>query len=395
MAAPIDASWSDNDISDSSLNQTTYGQGTSFPSTWPTTRLFWRTDTNLLYKNSGSEGTPSWSVMSSGDALTYVTLSTTIGDYSSPTGATATSNGTVPGVTLATQSTSDTTRGITNGIFSRSGIKLGASSALIGNVLTKATFYLSKTGSPTGTLTCRIRDSGDAEVLVLGTKDVSTLTGSATATEFENLTGRTLASGDKILLEYTGGDASNYVDAQINTAGGYDTTNTFETRYNGSYTDATGQDFKFILFGNGTATAADTYDGSTSTYWLSTSEANPAIYWDFGSARDHVAFAINLRTTDTTVTQIKLRISTDTTFTDGETVRLINVSDFTNNTWRFILINRTSIDARYVQMYGIGTGVLAVYEFKSRYGLTDTVILRSHKHRTLQTTSVETGLDSN
>jgi hypothetical protein len=60
MAKPIDASWADDPVSDTNLNQTTYGQGTSFPSTWPTARLFWRTDLNLTYKNIGSEGTPSW-----------------------------------------------------------------------------------------------------------------------------------------------------------------------------------------------------------------------------------------------------------------------------------------------------------------------------------------------
>lgn len=60
MVAPIDAKWADNSISDDNLNKTTYGQGTAFPSTWPTDRVFWRTDTNILYKNTGTEGTPVW-----------------------------------------------------------------------------------------------------------------------------------------------------------------------------------------------------------------------------------------------------------------------------------------------------------------------------------------------
>jgi hypothetical protein len=61
MGAPIDASWNNNVLSDNNLNQTTYGQGTSFPSTWRTDRLFWRSDEKKLYQNNGTEGTPSWS----------------------------------------------------------------------------------------------------------------------------------------------------------------------------------------------------------------------------------------------------------------------------------------------------------------------------------------------
>jgi len=60
MPAGIDSNWSRTSGSDDVLNKTTYGQGTSFPSTWPTTRIFWRIDTNTLWKNTGTEGTPVW-----------------------------------------------------------------------------------------------------------------------------------------------------------------------------------------------------------------------------------------------------------------------------------------------------------------------------------------------
>lgn len=63
MASPVDASWNNNVLSDGNLNQTTYGQGTSFPSTWSTSRLFWRTDLKQLYQNTGTEGTPSWELL--------------------------------------------------------------------------------------------------------------------------------------------------------------------------------------------------------------------------------------------------------------------------------------------------------------------------------------------
>lgn len=66
MVAPIDQKWNRNDGSDANLNKTTYGQGTSFPGTWPTDRLFWRTDQNLVYKNTNTEGSPIWTIIGGG-----------------------------------------------------------------------------------------------------------------------------------------------------------------------------------------------------------------------------------------------------------------------------------------------------------------------------------------
>jgi microcystin-dependent protein len=60
MAAPITADWANHVVSNDSLNATTYGQGTSFPSTYNVTRLFWRTDLERMYFNKGTEGTPIW-----------------------------------------------------------------------------------------------------------------------------------------------------------------------------------------------------------------------------------------------------------------------------------------------------------------------------------------------
>jgi len=153
--------------------------------------------------------------------------------------------------------------------------------------------------------------------------------------------------------------------------------------------------FDDFVYWNSTADYA--IDNSTSTAWTSSSEANPYIAFDLGSARDIVAFAININKTTTTETQFKIRISTDTTFTDGETVRTINISDFTDDTWRFILINRTAADARYFQIYGTTASavVFSINEVKVRYGLTDSQMLRTHWHKLLNKTSVHSGVDSN
>ena len=60
MAAPVTADWANNVVSDANLNSTTYGQGTSFPTTYSVTRLFWRSDLGRMYYNKGTSGTPVW-----------------------------------------------------------------------------------------------------------------------------------------------------------------------------------------------------------------------------------------------------------------------------------------------------------------------------------------------
>lgn len=60
MTAPLTGGWSGLTVSGGNLDSTTYGQGTSFPSSWDVTRLFWRSDLKRLYYNKGTLGTPVW-----------------------------------------------------------------------------------------------------------------------------------------------------------------------------------------------------------------------------------------------------------------------------------------------------------------------------------------------
>jgi len=56
----LTGSWAGLVVSSANLDSTTYGQGTSFPSSWDVTRLFWRSDLKRLYYNKGTLGTPLW-----------------------------------------------------------------------------------------------------------------------------------------------------------------------------------------------------------------------------------------------------------------------------------------------------------------------------------------------
>lgn len=143
--------------------------------------------------------------------------------------------------------------------------------------------------------------------------------------------------------------------------------------------------------------AANVYDGSTSSQWRSTSSNNPNIYVDLsGSAREIVGLAINLDRTTTTATSLKIRASTDTSFDDTENIAYLNVTDFTDDTWRYIANNFLPTNCRYIQIYANENScVLAINEIKVRYGVSDGVKILGHKHRTRTTTSSDSFVDSN
>lgn len=141
---------------------------------------------------------------------------------------------------------------------------------------------------------------------------------------------------------------------------------------------------------------ANAVDDSTSTKWESASENNPAIYVDLASAREIVGIALNIDKTATTATSIKIRASTDTTFDDTENLAYLNVSDFTDDTWRFIATNFNSTNKRYVQVISNqNSSVLAINEIKVRYGVSDTVKILAHKHRTRNVSAADSFVDSN
>lgn len=63
MAAPIDDKWSGNELSDSTLDQTTIGMKGSNPTNFPQYRPYIRTDLGEWYYNTGTYGTPTYSAM--------------------------------------------------------------------------------------------------------------------------------------------------------------------------------------------------------------------------------------------------------------------------------------------------------------------------------------------
>lgn len=114
-----------------------------------------------------------------------------------------------------------------------------------------------------------------------------------------------------------------------------------------------------------TATGPFRYDGvfdnSTSTKWTSSSENNPNIYVDMGSALNLCAVAIYWDNTSTE-TEIKIQSSADAiTWTDK---RKITTSNLTNGAYNYYRFNIAG-GARYLRIYGTGTSkVLKLWEIK-------------------------------
>jgi len=131
------------------------------------------------------------------------------------------------------------------------------------SVISQVSFYMSKVGSPTGTLYCRIRRvSDDGIVGTLGSIDVSTLPTHPVATwyDFTDDVTNPTAQNLRFTVEYDGGDASNKVRVRIDTANPY--ADGELTYYVASWTDDSGDDAAFkVLFGDDITATANVVSG--------------------------------------------------------------------------------------------------------------------------------------
>ena len=144
----------------------------------------------------------------------------------------------------ATCSSKNTTYDLYSGGNTKAGIKKAVQAWTAGYTipLTTTKFWLSKTGSPTGTLTATVRDTTGATLhgTATTTLDVSTLTTGAVEKSFtfDGSWEMTQSATYHFMVEYSGGDAANYVSVH----GGTVASGGNGAYYDGSYkTDATWQ----------------------------------------------------------------------------------------------------------------------------------------------------------
>ena len=123
--------------------------------------------------------------------------------------------------------------------------------------ITKVVARIKKVGTPSGIITCRIRDPSDTQRVLFSSVDINSLTTSYTDVVFENYTHTYLmnsatGSGDKVVFEYSGSSSSNYLEFNMN----HDLVNTSNLAtivqyYNGNYVDQAQYDMAGEMYSGG------------------------------------------------------------------------------------------------------------------------------------------------
>lgn len=408
----------------------------------PTNGLFLNTTDGIIYENTGTLASPTWTARTTGTIDPDIGIyphSTTIGDYTQPTSATASSvaddtpsfqddfsgadawadaDSTKIGVDttddrleficvrdtgnrkcvydLGAGNVSDTAwilrcklhfTSLTAG--DNSNIYIGLSSA-------------SQTTAPGGaqdSIGCIARNEAASKLFVacdsdgaaLSTSDGTTaLTWAATTDYFIEIK-RTSATTYNITLSSTSafsGDLASFTGRTVAATTAslrYIVVTDLDDNAPGGTMEGYVDDVKFW---NGVTTttstpASNVRDDNTGTQWRSLSENNPNIYVDMGSVVNIAAVAIHLDRTNTTETEITIQTSPDaSTWT---TKRTCNVSDFTDDTWEFRRINLTN--TRYVRIRGSNSSkTLAINEIKVLKP-TDGQVACRHGHKEISTSS--------
>lgn len=307
-----------------------------------------------------------------------IPLSVTIADYIQSITSAIVLSGTP---TTVLQNTGTLVTALYSGSFIRRAQEFKAGAAELSNTLTEVSFWLQKVGSPTGTATFNVRDASDVIVNTFGTLDVSTLTTSFTK-QTANNGERTLRAGDRVTIEYSGGDASNRIEVHV-ALDVYDGTNSIHASYISSWSELPGNDtrfeMKFLPGGN-------TIDDDTGTKWTSASEINPQIIFDIGSLQLIPSIAIYRDALDTT-TEITIELSPDdVTYT---LLRTIDTTFITTGQYTYILFNRSSELMQYIRIIGTdGTAkVMSIAEIKVR-SVTRELFNDLHEHKTISTTDL-------
>ena len=122
------------------------------------------------------------------------------------------------------------------------------SSAIYNLDIVEISFYLKKTGSPTGTVSFQMQDGSHSLVQEYGTHDVSTLSTSYTKIT-KTGTAQTMGENYYLVAKYTGGDGSNNISVERVNSNVYDGSNTIRAREDStsSWADDSSRDVRFEI----------------------------------------------------------------------------------------------------------------------------------------------------
>lgn len=354
-------------------NQGNLYKQTTEPGDWQDGDLWSDTTNDRLYLNINGTATEVGGAVVADEVV--MPYSTTIGDYSDPTAAVATSTKAAVEAYNNNTSSGDVILQASGGHGTRHGVKVLAGSSMIGKKCNSVQFEIWTFGTPTGTYQFTIRNSADTIVAQSAAVNVSTLGTTSGTLVTQSLDAKhTLAEGDRILVECSSssGLKAGFENAS-SPAGTEETLYNYTPVYVDDSTDATNAIIEE------TYNANDVFDDDTNTEWSSTAEANPAIYVDCGGSSINIGACAIWFNAETTETQVKIRGSTDTTFTDAENLRTINLTEITTGQYSYLRFNLKNF--RYLQIYGSSgsSAVLAINEIKYET-YTDAEITETHGH---------------
>jgi len=331
-------------------------------------------------------GALTWAVHSIATDEIVMANSTTLGDYTQPAAAFATS---ATGTETTTES--DNTTGSTQ-TQTFDDIQTGKITGLtVGATITSVEVNCSVTGSRNWRAGYYSDNGGVPDALLEDIGEVGALsTGFNTATA----NGTQVVPGDGIVwvaFQVSASGASMVARLTPHNTGGYAISNTYgdgmPSPFGAGGIDK-GINVKITTLEGGQP-ASNAVDDNTATYWESTSETNPAIYVDMTSSTTTSNFAVYPNTL-TTETEIKIQSSTNAS--DWTDKRTITYSNLTEAAWNYIRFNLTT--ARYWRIYGNSgdAAVLAIDEIKVLDAVSDTDVRTLHGH--LPISSSDTSLNN-
>lgn len=358
-----EAKWNAETITDTRLNSMTHLVGTTAQRTastaWPVNMLWWDTDENQFYRNSGSEGTPTSTLIITSNLV--LPALTNLAAYHSHIGFVSQLDITLP-FTQTVSSTKTEVKHIETPNPTPTNIPLGdGTNTRIGNEgqtelaskrVTSIIFdNAGNIGSPTGNVTVAIRDSS-------GTLRNSNIVGDAadivSGLVRHFIDDTTTANNDRVNMEYAGGDSSNKL---VYVRGAVSQDANVVSRVFTTVEGSAGFEF-------GNMDVADYYGhplayNNTTGHWESTSEATPWIKWDYGTSHnDRVASIYLMKDANNTATNIDIQYSDD----DSTYITLgtFDLSTISADTEKLAICKMPPTSHRYWRLQAQGTVVLAL-----------------------------------
>ena len=378
MAEPLDSAWSSTVLSDGNLNATTYGQGTSFPSTWSTSRIFWRTDLNQIYQNTGTESSPSWTNMS-GSPVTAGSgvqpVSTTEGDYTQ--GNSSASSSQSPNVIDGTITRDSEPRTSSYYTWTNNSptSAMPFDSSLVGLTMTEFRWFMHKyNGYSTSIKMYIYNSSGVYQTSSTNTQPMNNFGGNP------NNDGSAFPQVPFYFSNYVIQSGDYHKLVRVNSSAGQNRYSNISSYY---------PEWSAVVDNLMTFGAGNVIDNDTSVLTKTNAETNPYISVGLSASGNISQIALYLHG-DTTETEIQIQTSPDnSTWT---TKRTITVSNLSSGAWNYIRLNTTI--GQYVKVLGSSgsSAVLAIGEIKLLTA-TDSEVSINHGHVAISSTDTTLASD--